>query len=134
MWQVTGKSVDVGLFQPFEPQELLYDFDGPRTFTHRDCNGQLCLAHWCDEDQEVTRFLVVPFTEQLITKLKKGESTLRDALNQTRLWALDVTHCGELRQAWMVQFTDLPQDVLPHPGTKLLASLERANSTEKETT
>ena len=33
-------------------------------------------------------FLVVPFTEQLVKKLKAGESTLRDALNQPRLWAL----------------------------------------------
>lgn len=131
MWHVTGKRVDVGLFQPFKPEEVLYDFDGPRTFTHRDRDGHLCLAHWCDEDKEVTRFLVVPFTEHLVTKLKEGESTLRDALNQPRLWALDVTHCGEPREAWIVQIADLPQDVLPHPGTMLLPSLERSNSTEK---
>lgn len=124
MWQVTGKPLDIGLFQPFKPEEVLYDFDGPRTFTHRDRDGQLCLAHWCDEDQEVTRFLVVPVTEQLVKKLKEGESTLRDALNQPRLWALDLAHSGELREAWIVKLIDLPQEVLPHPGTMLLPSLE----------
>jgi Family of unknown function (DUF6575) len=128
MWQVTGKRVDVGLFQPFKPEEVLYDFDGPRTFTHRDRGGQLCLAHWCDEDEEITRFLVVPFTEQLVKKLKEGELTLLDALNQPCLWALEVTHCGEPREAWIVQFTDLPPDVLPHPGTMLLRSLEGEKS------
>ena len=126
MWHVAGKRADVGLFQPFKPDEMLYDFDGPRTFTLRDRDGQLCLAHWCDEDQERTRFLVVPFTEQLVKKLKEGEMTLRDALNQPHLWALDVTRGGEPREAWIVQFTALPQDVLPHPGTLLLHSLERS--------
>lgn len=128
MWRVTGKHVDVELFEPFKPEEVLYDFDGPRTFTHRDRGGQLCLAHWCDEDEEITRFLVVSFTEQLVSKIKEGELTLRDALNQPRLWALDVTHCGELREAWIVQFTKLPQDVLPHPDTMLLRSLESEKS------
>jgi hypothetical protein len=124
MWQVMGKPVDAGLFAPFKPLEVLYDFDGPRTFTHLDRDGQLCLAHWCDEGQEGMRFLIVPFTEQLVRKLKDGESSLLDALNQPRLWAVDVTHSGELREAWAARLADLPQDVLPLPGTMLLPSLE----------
>ena len=36
MWQVSGNPIEPGLFKPFEPVEILYDFDGPRTFTNVD--------------------------------------------------------------------------------------------------
>jgi hypothetical protein len=124
MWHVSGKTIGVGLFQPFKPLEVLYDFDGPRTFTHFDHDGQLCLAHWCDEDGETTRFLVVPFSEHLVQQLKDGELTLRDALDQPRIWLLDIAHSGEPLAAWIVHLADLPSDVLPLPGTMLLPTLE----------
>ena len=97
---------------------------GLRTFTHLDRSGQLYLAHWCDEDEEMTRFLVVPFTEPLVHKLKEGDLTLRDSLDQPRLWVLEVAHSGDLIAAWIVRFADLPSDLLPHPGTMLLRCLE----------
>lgn len=125
MWQVPGNHIDAGLFKPFEPVEVLYDFDGPRTFTHQDSAGQLCLAHWCDTDSDCNRFIVVLFTESLVQKLKSGEITLRGALDQPRVWVLDVAHAGDVREAWAVNFSDLPGDVLPKPGTMLWPSLER---------
>jgi hypothetical protein len=124
MWQVTGKPVDAGLFRPFRPAEVLYEFDGPRTFTHLDPDGELFFAHWCDEDRDATRFLVVPFSDQLVTKIKDGDLTLRDALNQPRLWVVDVTHAGEPRNAWITRLDDVPDDVLPQRGTMLLPALE----------
>jgi hypothetical protein len=50
MWHVSGQSIDADLLKPLKPVEVLYDFDGPRTFTHWDRDGQLCLAHWCDAE------------------------------------------------------------------------------------
>src|SRR5262249_16885037 len=124
MWRVAGRSVDTGLFMPFEPLEVLYDFDGPRTFTHRDREGELYLAHWVDEDEQVTRFIVVPFTPTFVERLKNGDLTLREALDQPRAWILDKAHTGEVRAAWRIQLADLPENVLPHPGTMLLPTLE----------
>lgn len=130
MWQVTGKTIDPGLFEPFEEPfeavEVLYDFDGPRTFSHHDRNAQLCLAHWCDADNDYNRFIVVPITDVLIQVLKIGAITLRDAIDQPRLWILDIAHCGKVHEAWKVSLANIPADVLPKPGTMLWASLERS--------
>ncbi|MBC7816998.1 MAG: hypothetical protein IAG10_08935, partial [Planctomycetaceae bacterium] len=124
MWSVSGKQIDAAQFRPFEPVEVLYDFDGPRSFTLRDAEGELQLAHWCDEDDQAERYLVVPFTPKLVERLKTGTLTLRDALDQPRLWAVDVKRTGEIASAWRTQLADLPPDILPHPGTMLLPSLE----------
>ena len=44
MWSIPGKSVSPGQFQPFEPVDVLYEFDGPRIFTLWDSEGELNLA------------------------------------------------------------------------------------------
>src|ERR1700757_4445464 len=106
MWRVVGQPVDADTFRPFEPLEVLYDFDGPRTFTHRNHQGSLFLAHWCDAEPEFNRFIVVPCTESLVQKLKLGEITLRDALNQPRIWLLDQDDVGEVRQVSAVMMSD----------------------------
>jgi hypothetical protein len=131
MWPVTGRIADLERFGSFEPVEVLYDFDGPRTFTHRDRDGELCLAHWCDGDAEGTRFVVAAVTEEQVQKLKKGELTLREALDQPRVWVVDLAPSGEPRHAWVLRrLLDLPPDVLPRPGTMLLPSLEKRASRE----
>jgi hypothetical protein len=132
MWQVPGKRIDAGLFKPFEPVEVLYEFEGPRTFTHKDSAGQLCLAHWCDTDPELNRFIIVPFTDSLVHKLKTGEITLGDALDQPRVWVLDLAHPGDVREVWSVELTDLPTDVLPKAGTMLWPSLEPRPAPKKQ--
>ncbi len=124
MWNVVGSRVDNGLFEPFKPVEILYDFDGPRTFTHRDKDAQLCLAHWCDEDGDATRFIVVPFSEKLTERLKQGELTLRDALDQPRAWVVDISPKSDALRTWLTRIADIPDDILPYMGTMLLPSLE----------
>jgi hypothetical protein len=124
MWPVAGKEIDAARFSPLQPAEVLYDFDGPRTFTYSDQEGELCLAHWCDADRDIDRYLVVPFSRRLADSLKSGQLPLRDALDQPRLWVIDVERAGAIRKAWRVDPADLPADVLPQPGTLLLRSLE----------
>ena len=60
MWSISGRQIEASRFSPFIPVTVLYEFDGPRTFTVNDADGELCLAHWCDEDDDVSRFLVAP--------------------------------------------------------------------------
>jgi hypothetical protein len=125
MWRIVGKALDPEFFAPWTPGEVLYEFDGPKTFTLKDRQGELCLAHWCDEDEKAARFLIVPTSPRLVARLKQGATSLREALDQPRLWIADVGHTGEVQGAWSIQEDDLPSDVLPAPGTKLLATLER---------
>ena len=124
MWQISGQLIDPEFFQPLQLVEVLYDFDGPRTFTHRDRDGRLCLAHWCDADSNFNRFIVVPFTEALVQKLKAGEISLSEALDGPCMWVLDLNRTDTVHEAWSVKLMDIPGDVLPKPDTMLWLSLE----------
>lgn len=124
MWEITGKTVDIRRFQPFEPSEVLYEFDGPRIFTLNDAEGELNLAYWSDQDQLICRYVVVPTTKKLLDALLKGSISVFDALNQPRCWLCDVNHQGELSACQRVDFEAVPRDSLPAIGTMLLPTLE----------
>lgn len=124
MGPVPGMAVDPARFAPFRPSKLLYDFDGPRTFTFLDRDGELHLALWFDENAEAVRYLVVQFSESLVELLETGQISIREALEQPRLWVVDVNNGGIPSAATRTTLADLPQDELPVPGTMLLPSLE----------
>ena len=124
MWSITGKTVDIRRFQPFEPSEVLYEFDGPRIFSLNDAEGELNLAYWSDQDQQVSRYVVVPTTANILAALQQGSISVFDALKQPRCWLCDVTHEGELSACQRVDFEALPRDSLPAVGTMLLPTLE----------
>ncbi len=124
MWNTPGRSVPAGRFQPFEPADVLYEFDGSRIFTLWDSEGELNLAYWSDEDSAICRYVVVPTTAKIIEALRLGEMSVFDALNQPRCWFCDVTHHGEIIACQRVEFETIPRDSLPAIGTRLLPTLE----------
>jgi hypothetical protein len=125
MWDVHGNAADPTQFT-LRPVKILYEFDGPKTFTFRDHDGELCLAHWCDEGDGLTRYIVVAFSNRLTARLEQGAISLRDALEQPRAWVIDEDGQGVVRSAWRVDVAELPEQVLPRPGTLLQPSLEAA--------
>lgn len=124
MSEVKGQSVDPARFKPFEPHEVLYDFEGPKTFAFFDAEREFCLAIWFDEDRERVRYFVVPFSVALLAKLKDGQITVREALDQPRLWLVDVDNRMVPTAAIRTELSALPEDELPVLGTMLYASLE----------
>ena len=107
------------MFGTFEPLEVLLEYDCPRTFTLLDHDGGLCLAHWLDENREVAQFVVVPFTESLLAKLRRGEMTLFEALDQPRVYCVELEYTGDVRSVCLTRFADLPADALPQAGAML---------------
>jgi len=124
MWEIEGKEIDSGRFTPFEPVEVLYEYDGPRTFTTRDLDGELNLAHWSDEDEKATRYVVVPTSPGIVDSLRRGILSVHDALNQPRCWLCDVAHDGSMIRCLLVGFEAIPKDALPSHGTMLWPTLE----------
>jgi hypothetical protein len=124
MWSIAGKPVNQRLFEPFEPVDVLYEFDGPRIFTVKDADGELNLAYWSDENGTICRYVVVPTTARILEDLRRGSLSVLDALNQPRCWLCDVTHQNELSACQRVEFDDIPRDSLPAIGTMLLPALE----------
>lgn len=124
MWTIAGVPVGIERFQPFEPADVLYEFDGPRIFTLKDSDGELNLAYWSDENELVCRYVVVPTTAKIVHALQAGSISVFDALNQPRCWLCDVTHQGDLSACQRVEFDAVPRDSLPTIGTMLLPALE----------
>jgi hypothetical protein len=60
----------------------------------------------------------------LVERLEKGQMSLREAIDQPRLWVVDVNSDWAPQAAIRTHLSDLPQDELPVPGTMLLPSLE----------
>ena len=84
MWNITGKPSNFSRFQPFEPAEVLYEFDGPRIFTLIDNDDELNLVYWSDEIEQICRYVVVPTTEKILKALKKGSISVFDAARMSR--------------------------------------------------
>ncbi len=128
MWETKGTPIDPQRFAPFEPLRVLNYYDGPRIFTFVDATGSLCLACWSDEGEKRSRFLVVPVTDSIVDELEAGFRSVREALDQSPLWVVDLGDDGIVIAAWSVSPPDVPADAQPQPGTKLQRSSETGSS------
>lgn len=100
------------------PEEVLYDFDGPRIFTCRTPNQELLLAFLYDLHDSNHLYMVVPTNRTRIESLKSGKLSLREALEQPWIWQVEVRD-GNILLATKVELETLPEDVLPNPGVLL---------------
>jgi len=122
------------LFGAFEPKEVLIWLDGPRTFTLLDQVGMLCLAHWLQEVGELWQYVVVPVNDSILRELNNGELSLREALNQPRVYLVNVNADFAVETVYLTSWEDLPHAALPTPGTMIRRDLElyfRITSYEK---
>ncbi len=122
MWDVKGTPLSVK-FENWVPDRVLYDFDGPRIFTVRHELGDF-LAYACDEDDEITRYLLAPTSDGIIAALEKGSCTVREALAQPWLWVMDVGFDDVPRQVWRSTLEAIPETRLPKPWAMLWPHLE----------
>ncbi len=123
MWEVNGTPVAVEQFASFEPVRVLNYYDGARVFTFKNSDGGLCLACWSDEDENRSRFLVVPITEQAVADLVNGFLTVSHSMAQEFLWVVDMSGDRTLSRAWLVACKNVPEDAKPQQGTMLHRSL-----------
>lgn len=122
-WTVTAPQFDVASFQGISPEEILYEFDGPRIFTAQSALGEL-LFYLADEKDGVCRYIVAPTNASIVGLLKSGVRSVRDALNQPWVWFLDTRCDGNPVAAWKGTLADAPADALPLPGVMLWPHLE----------
>jgi hypothetical protein len=124
MWEVLGEPIAPERFDPFQPSEVLDQYDGPRVFTFTSRHEEFYLAFWCDSDHECERYLVVPFNASMRDKLTGGQISVVDALDQPWLWVVDTDRTGRPSRSWRSALQQLPREILPEPGTMLFASLD----------
>ena len=125
MWSVEGaRPVEATSFGSFEPKEVLYAFDGPRIFSLSGIDDELYLSYWSDENEDFTRYVVVPTTPKILRKLTNGTISVHDALDQPICRLCDVSHKGEIINCQSVSFDAIPGDALPEVDTMLWPGLE----------
>jgi hypothetical protein len=120
MWDIEGELIDASHFLFNISDEVLIYYDEELFFTFFDKNGGLFLAYWLDLDEEenFTRYLIVPTTKQQIDKLRSGEPIL-SILQQPICYLLDV--CGNtMVKCKKVEFNLIPKDMLPDANVQLV--------------
>jgi hypothetical protein len=122
-WTVTADKFDIETFKGFAPDEVLYDFDGPRIFTVSNSLGEL-LFYLADEQDNTARYIVVPTSAKIVEQVKTGASSVREALDQPWVWIVDAQLDGTPVNAWKGVLNDIPADVLPQSGVMLYPHLE----------
>jgi hypothetical protein len=120
---IGGVDYPLDLFGSLEPDDVLYEFDGPRIFISINGYGDKFLVYQCAEQESLCRYVVVPAAEELLQNLRTGLMTMRDALSQPWTWLVEKLHSGQVTRARKINIRDLPQNALPRPGTLLLPSL-----------
>lgn len=112
-WSVAGEPYPVEFFGSFVPEEVLYDFDGPRIFAVSSAHGDRLLVYQCDEDENASRFVVVPCDTARVDALKTGRCSVRNALAQPWTWLVDQPHGQPVLAAWRALLTSVPAKLLP---------------------
>ncbi len=118
-WTPDGKQLPHGFLGDLQPEDVLVDYEGPRSFTARDRQGELLFAHQCGESEEVWRYAVVPFTETLLEELTHGRLDLWSALSQTRLWVVDIRQDGTVAACVSSSLRQVPETCRPQPGVMI---------------
>lgn len=122
MWPGLQNGVDTTRFGTMKPEQVLYEFDGPRIFTFRDSTAALCLAYLSEElDDGSERFIVAPTSHDYISELRAGRLSVREALTSQWMWVVDRDRAGKLSSAWAVVVGELHPDALPEPSVALYA-------------
>lgn len=99
-------------FTGIVPERVLVELDSPLTFTFRDNSGNLMLAHWSDEYDGRSRYIVAPTNDEGIERLERGTVSLTHALDQPIIWILDLIGFKTVN-SWAAKFTDVPADARP---------------------
>jgi hypothetical protein len=111
-------------FGRFEPKETYIWLDGPRTFSFLDEEGQLCFAHWLQELGDHWQYVVVPVNDKILSELNNGELSLRDVLQQPRIYLVEVSAEFVVKKVTLSSWDALPEEALPLRGTMIRRELE----------
>ena len=122
MWPVHGKPIDPSAYSPVQIVEVLAEYDGPKTFTFADQNGQLQLAHCCGTEEGRERYLVVQVSNERLSALKANEISIRGVIGRN-CTVLEWADLERVEAAWNVRTDDLPATALPSEEVKLHSSV-----------
>jgi len=125
------QSAPIDVIGELEPEEVLYEYDGPQIFVARTKSGDLLLAYRCWEDEDGEHLLIAPASWATISGLKVGRITVREALEQPWAWIANYRADVGLASVYRVDTRDLPELALPVRGTYLYLHLQFPRAAEQ---
>jgi|GEM_PF-5421858 len=112
------------------PIDVLIEFDGPLTFTFERRDGGLALAHLAAVGTSARRYLASNTSKYIVSDLKGGLLSIREALQRSQLWIIDVSSDGVIAAAWHATSDNLPEGALPAEGVLLTPELENKQAAD----
>lgn len=131
MWSVEEPAFPAWTTIPLEPEEILYEFDGPLTFTAR-FGFFNALFHKIGQRRGSHFYLAVETSESTVNALKSGTLSVRGALNQQHAWIIEAFNDLSVSRYWQCPHDAIPEQLLPKRGVPLYSYLEQSpNSVEQ---
>jgi len=119
IWEPKGKELPAEFLGPLDVERVLFEYEGPRSFTARDQAGELLFAHQCGEADDFWRYAVVPFSDKLLRELEDGRLDLASALRQPRFWLVDIGESGKPLRCFSSSLDSVPASCRPRAGVML---------------
>jgi hypothetical protein len=119
MWEPVGEKMDAGSLGDLYPEEVLFAFEEPLTFTCRDRHGRLLIGHSLCSQGTVSRYLLASAEPDIVDGLKDGRLDVLTALRQPRCWIVDFGPGWETKGLWLITFDKIPKDHLPKAGAMI---------------
>jgi hypothetical protein len=134
MWSINEPASPPWTKDPIVPSEVLYEFDGPLTFT--TAFGLFdALFHHVGQRGESQFYVVVQIDQETLEALKSGALSVRGALNRQNMWIVDLDRAFGVRRYWPCREDEFPEKLFPYRNVPLFSymdpapdSLEEANA------
>lgn len=116
-WEPSGNKIAEDKLGPLVPVDVLFEFEGePLVFVARDPDGDSLLLHNVTVFDRTTRYVISTIDSRILGDLKAGRIDILTALHQPRCWIADVADDAKIKALWRVEFSSIPEKVLPKPG------------------
>ncbi|MCP1766325.1 hypothetical protein [Bradyrhizobium japonicum] len=131
MWSVNEPASLPWTMEPIEPEDVLYEFDGPLTFT-ASFGPFEALFHHVGKRGNSDYYAVVETNGETIVALREGALSVRGALNRPNMWVVDLNAALEVQRYWSCRQEDFPEKLLPQRNVPLFAYMEHAPDSLEE--
>jgi hypothetical protein len=124
LWPAEGVLENLDRFGALAPVDVLEEDDSPQLFTVSN-SGEAYLVYEsvCDVRDRITRYVAVRSDDEMIHRLVDGKVSMRDALDQHFVWAIDQSFDGAVVEITRLArgLASVPDGYKPEAGVRLRA-------------
>ena len=131
MWSINEPSSRPWTTEPIVPDEVLYDFNGPLTFT-ASFGLFDALFHHVGVRGSSSFYAVVQSSVEAVDALRSGALSVRGALNSPTIWIVDLNNDFAVQRYWTCDQEEFPEKLLPKPNVPLRSDIEHAPDSLEE--